>query len=106
MGADSWCHLPRAGLAPKAACWAQEPLPHVWRVPSVPGLVLLGSALPAPARSSSCPRVNSGCTLRRRCTLELMCDKQPAEHRRQGRDWKQPFLTRLGSTSSLPMRGL
>lgn len=59
------------------------------------------SACTSPPLPSSCTSMNSGCTLQRRCTLELMCGKQPEEHRRQGRNWKQPFLTWLGSTSSL-----
>lgn len=57
VGAHSWCHLPRAGIAPKAASWqAQEPLPLALTRPVCLSSCCraLGSALPAQAHSSSC----------------------------------------------------
>lgn len=48
-GAHSWCHLPRAVLAPKAASRAQEALPLVLTSASLPGLMLQGAGF-----SSAC----------------------------------------------------
>lgn len=43
VGAPSWFHLPRAGLAPKAASWAQESVPLVFTGASLSGLMLQGA---------------------------------------------------------------